>query len=76
MKSKTLYAVIGWQWNGYEYEPIEKFHDEDLDKARENFESIQLHEDLPMVTLREYVLESNDGITWAASKMNFLDERT
>lgn len=75
MKSKILYAVIGLQWNGYAYEPINQYHGEELEKVRSKFESIQLHADLPMVTLREYVLKTRDGVKWEVSKSTVLNER-
>lgn len=75
MKTKTMYSITGWKWNGYEYEPQTIFYDEDEEKAREAFDGTHLHLDMTAIELYECHLETKDGITWSMAEKKFLDRR-
>ena len=75
MKTKILYSITGWKWNGYEYEPQTIFYDEDEGKAREAFDGTHLHLDMPAIELYECRLETEDGISWSMTDKKFLDRR-
>lgn len=75
MKSKVLYWIKGWVWNGYEYEPQNIFQSEDPDEARRAFDGTHLHLDMPAIELYKSSLETDDGIWWQTAEMEFIDRR-
>ena len=75
MKTKTMYLITGWKWNGYEYEPQTIFFDEDEGKARDAFYGTRLHLGMPSIELYKCRLETDDCIVWSMADKKFLDRR-